>query len=419
MLRILKASAVKTFRDISAETGYSTAALTAACRGERLPSWALTRAFVMACHGDEQAARVLYIRACREQGREVPGPDLPAADSPDPAKATTPTEFAACMRQLRLWAGNPSLATLNARSGGHLPPSTLSSVLRREALPRLDLLSHFVRACGLPADRAQDWEAAWKAIKELEELPAEGSGGQEGQPRMQPAAALPRRPLFPRKVLQALVLTTTFTFTMLIIASAILVFRVLGFLHPVSTARSATASALDLSSYVVHPGQVASVMMVSSDGKTLLTVASDGTISIWDVASNRRHPASSPSTSQDVSATAADGNALTVKAITGLSRDVTTRPVGNVVATSTTPLYSIRLTPDGKALASGALENTAQLWNMVAVQEVQHPAPRPARSLSERAGGVYPRARRNLPNSQGWTAVGARLAVDEGRRDGG
>lgn len=53
------------------------------------------------------------------------------------------------MRQLRVWAGDPSLRDLADRAGvGQLPKSSLGDVLRRGVLPELGLLHAFVQACG-------------------------------------------------------------------------------------------------------------------------------------------------------------------------------------------------------------------------------------------------------------------------------
>ena len=60
--------------------------------------------------------------------------------NPTPGCTATPAQLVASMKQLRAWVGNPSLADLNRRSGGHLPPSTISGVLRGEGLPRRDLV---------------------------------------------------------------------------------------------------------------------------------------------------------------------------------------------------------------------------------------------------------------------------------------
>jgi len=73
------------------------------------------------------------------------------------------------MKQLRIWDGNPSFAQLNKRSGGfRLPPSTVSDMLRSQKLPRLELVSAYVRACRLDEEQADAWEQAWHELKELE-----------------------------------------------------------------------------------------------------------------------------------------------------------------------------------------------------------------------------------------------------------
>jgi hypothetical protein len=275
MLRGLKETAGKTFRDISGETGYSLAVLTTACRGERLPSWAVTRAFVRVCHGDEQIAREVYTLACRAEGREAPDHAPVAADPPDPADAVTPAEFVASMRQLRRWAGNPPLVALNARSGGHLPPSTVSGVLRRDALPRLDLLSHFVRACQLPDHMVAGWEDAWTAIKELGEAPAEEPDGQEEAQREERDPAT--RPPFPRKLARSLPVIASIVniFVLAIISVLILGPRVNSFLHPANAARPSTPPAFSLIDFAGHTSPITSVTL-SPDGKTItITLANN------------------------------------------------------------------------------------------------------------------------------------------------
>ena len=132
-----------TYRDLADIAGYSLATVTAACGGRRLPSWKATRAIVEACGGDADAMRGLYEQACTAEGRPLPESAEAVTDPPDPAEAETPEQLVACMARLRSWAGSPSLAKLNLRSGGHLPPTTISGVLRRKSLPRRDLVMRY------------------------------------------------------------------------------------------------------------------------------------------------------------------------------------------------------------------------------------------------------------------------------------
>lgn len=85
---------------------------------------------------------------------------------PNPQEANSVEEFVAQLRLLYEWAGEPPLRELEKRAGtGKLPRSTISDMLRRtERLPKIDLVTEFVKACGagnaLPA-----WIAAWHRLK--------------------------------------------------------------------------------------------------------------------------------------------------------------------------------------------------------------------------------------------------------------
>jgi hypothetical protein len=192
-LRRLRERAGLTYRELADDSGFSLATVTAACGGRRLPTWQVTRACVVACGGDQGVMRGLYERACAAAGRQVPTLEPGVTDPPDPAEAATPAQFVAGLALLRAWAGTPSLATLNERSGGHLPPSTISGALRRQSLPRLDLVIRYARACGLPEPAVGDWEKAWKTIK-APERPATGRAAldRESHLGVQPAARAAR-----------------------------------------------------------------------------------------------------------------------------------------------------------------------------------------------------------------------------------
>ncbi len=176
-LRRMRKRAKLTYRELSAKTGRSPSTLTAAADGKQLPSWQVTLAWIQECGGDRDTVLRLYERACAETGRPAPGPDLSGEEPPDPATASTAEEFLGRMIRLRVWAGDPSLRTMNQRSSGRLPPSTISEALRRDSLPRRDLVLDYVRACyvvrvGYAPDRAvRDWERAWNIIKSREKRP--------------------------------------------------------------------------------------------------------------------------------------------------------------------------------------------------------------------------------------------------------
>ncbi|GAA4522525.1 hypothetical protein GCM10023191_101890 [Actinoallomurus oryzae] len=165
-LRELRRRKGLTYRELAAETGLAISTLRGAASGETVPTWRVAQAFVTTCGGDSQQVRNLWEDACAAAGKP-PEEEAGPAGPPDPATASTPEEFTMLMRRLRAWAGNPSLKTLNERSGGYLlPPATVSEALRRQTLPRRrELLSAYVRACGLTDEEAQAWEQAWTSLK--------------------------------------------------------------------------------------------------------------------------------------------------------------------------------------------------------------------------------------------------------------
>lgn len=95
-------------------------------------------------------------------------------DDLDPLDATTIAEFAACLRTVRLRAGNPSYRTLQQwgeRNKIPLPRSTVQDALAGRRLPRKNLVLALVRACGIPpGDRR--WEIAWTRLAGQASKPA-------------------------------------------------------------------------------------------------------------------------------------------------------------------------------------------------------------------------------------------------------
>ncbi|MEU6388464.1 XRE family transcriptional regulator [Streptomyces sp. NPDC046939] len=79
-----------------------------------------------------------------------------------PGEARTVREFVALLRRRKEASGLTyrQLELRAARNGDVLARSTLAGALSREALPKADLLSAFVRACGVSEEEAAEWEAA-------------------------------------------------------------------------------------------------------------------------------------------------------------------------------------------------------------------------------------------------------------------
>ncbi|MDQ0847507.1 hypothetical protein QFZ68_007270 [Streptomyces sp. V1I6] len=85
---------------------------------------------------------------------------------PQPQGAADAAQFVAMMRQLRQWA-HLSYRELERRAevaGDVLPRATLASVLKRQELPREELLAAFVRACGGDRSVVDAWVGVRKRL---------------------------------------------------------------------------------------------------------------------------------------------------------------------------------------------------------------------------------------------------------------
>ncbi|MFD7285160.1 helix-turn-helix domain-containing protein [Streptomyces sp. NPDC059863] len=106
---------------------------------------------------------------------------------PRPHDVKDSAEFVAVMRQLRQWA-DLSYRELERRAGAVgdvLPRATLSGVLSRKELPREDLLSAFVRACGGDEAAVEDWVKVRKRLA----VETERQAGDAVSPADSPSAA--------------------------------------------------------------------------------------------------------------------------------------------------------------------------------------------------------------------------------------
>ncbi|MFC9228566.1 helix-turn-helix domain-containing protein [Streptomyces decoyicus] len=84
---------------------------------------------------------------------------------PDPADLRSAEEFMAALRALKARSGL-TLRQLESRAadrGDVLPRSTVADILRKQTLPRPDLVAALVRACG-EQDRLAEWTRAWKRL---------------------------------------------------------------------------------------------------------------------------------------------------------------------------------------------------------------------------------------------------------------
>ncbi|MFI9174716.1 hypothetical protein [Streptomyces lincolnensis] len=72
---------------------------------------------------------------------------------------TDPAAFVAALRRLKAWSGLSyrSLERRAADAGHALPYSTAATMLGRDRLPRAELVTAFVAACGLRGAQAEAW----------------------------------------------------------------------------------------------------------------------------------------------------------------------------------------------------------------------------------------------------------------------
>ncbi|MEW2575847.1 helix-turn-helix transcriptional regulator [Streptomyces syringium] len=185
--KLRKSSGSPTYSTLARRAKYSVSALSQAAAGRKLPSLELTLAYATACGGGREHWTEQWLIAQHPIG---PGPlDGPTAaevrpwstEPPVPAMAGTPQEFIACLRELKLWAGNPSLTRIEAVAigkGFQLPRSTIGDALSRTraSLPSAFVVRSFVLACLTFAQRqsriraeetrpvAEEWLDHWLRV---------------------------------------------------------------------------------------------------------------------------------------------------------------------------------------------------------------------------------------------------------------
>lgn len=83
----------------------------------------------------------------------------PGRHTPDPREARTPAEFLALLQALKDWSGLTyrELSSRAETDGDVLPRSTVANMLARATLPREELLTAFVRACGVTPAELEEW----------------------------------------------------------------------------------------------------------------------------------------------------------------------------------------------------------------------------------------------------------------------
>ncbi|MGY0067178.1 helix-turn-helix domain-containing protein [Streptomyces sp. QTS137] len=105
----------------------------------------------------------------------------PPEEPPQPAQASTPAEFTAALRTLRLWSGL-TYRQLEGKAIAHtdtLPVSTIATTLGRATLPRERFVAAFTRACGLGEEEVRQWLDARRRIATDRPAPIGDEGGDD------------------------------------------------------------------------------------------------------------------------------------------------------------------------------------------------------------------------------------------------
>lgn len=100
--------------------------------------------------------------------RERPRQPVPAFGQPDPIRVSSPEELRQAMNAAHVWGGSPSLRELERRSKGILRRSTISDMLRGDALPDYERFVEFLKACGIDGANLDTWVFIWRRLKALE-----------------------------------------------------------------------------------------------------------------------------------------------------------------------------------------------------------------------------------------------------------
>ncbi|MER7956711.1 helix-turn-helix transcriptional regulator [Streptomyces sp. NPDC096030] len=115
-----------------------------------------------------------------------------ADGAPDPRGATDAASFIARLQALKDWSGL-TYRELSARAealGDVLPRSTVANMLARSTVPREELLTSFVRACGVAPGTLEDWQSVRKELA-VRGVYGSGVGGPEGPATGEPESEGP------------------------------------------------------------------------------------------------------------------------------------------------------------------------------------------------------------------------------------
>ncbi|WP_046780870.1 helix-turn-helix domain-containing protein [Streptomyces yangpuensis] len=171
----------------------SAATLKRAAAGTSLPTWHTVRQYLRACH--VQVPHLVFVRLAEQlffTDLYAPGfqdtldqamvywnlaqKGMQKVQNRRPRPMPTcryvydEADLSARLRELHAWAWSPSAHVMEERAGdfGVLPHSTAHRIIKGQTLPRrIDQLHGFLRACGLPESKWNDWTTAWRQVDNI------------------------------------------------------------------------------------------------------------------------------------------------------------------------------------------------------------------------------------------------------------
>lgn len=157
-------------RQFAASSGVDSSSISRFEDAQRLPSLELLEALVSTLQ--EAGADIswdlvhqIHNRAKDEKGKALVNdlyPSRAEVGETAPSEVRNAREFVEALRDLHIWAGKPSMRTLEARTGGHVSKSTFHKMLNEDRLPRFDTLEAFLNACGVRY--SEIWTRKWRFL---------------------------------------------------------------------------------------------------------------------------------------------------------------------------------------------------------------------------------------------------------------
>ncbi|MET1035218.1 MAG: hypothetical protein ABWX68_08295 [Arthrobacter sp.] len=165
-------------RTLAEKTGYSTATLSDALGGVKLPTWPVTRSLVEIFDGNvevwherwahAESNRIIKARRTLKSGltaheilQVVAGPvPIPYDD------LHSVEEFMKWLGRVRIWAGQPTVRQIATRAGK--PAATMSDFIKNKngKLPKFEKVIEYLQGCGVSSGEVYaEWRFIWNRLQ--------------------------------------------------------------------------------------------------------------------------------------------------------------------------------------------------------------------------------------------------------------